>query len=168
MNRAVDILWTILILGALFIGVKISRADQIVPTYSFEKHFLQRGVGGSDRRWGLEYIKEFDSPHILKAGLGAYLVSAPERRDSGYGYLAYGYRVELPWGPFVEASFGPGFITHTDSRLGSRFQLFHGLVLGIMRDGYGFGISGLHISNAGLIRPNRGRDFLGFNFLIRI
>lgn len=63
---------------------------------------------------------------------------------------------------YVSYKLGPAWIYHPDALLGSYLQLAHELGLG-MYDARGVrvGLVYKHFSNAGLIKPNVGRDFLG-------
>ena len=84
------------------------------------------------------------------------------RKSSGYGSAEVGMKVHA--GPFAMSSFhGPGFITATDSFLGSIPQFFHDVNLGLEddRNGATISVGYKHISNAGLFsKINRGRDFM--------
>lgn len=55
---------------------------------------------------------------------------------------------------------GIGFITKTDQALGGHFQFFQQASVGIQDSGASLGLNVTHISNAGIVRPNRGRNFV--------
>ncbi len=57
---------------------------------------------------------------------------------------------------------GPAIITNTDCLLGSNIQVAHEFGLG-MKDlrGVKVGLVLKHFSNAGIVKPNVGRDFIG-------
>lgn len=64
---------------------------------------------------------------------------------------------------YVSYKFGTAFITDSDALLGSNIQCGHEVGLGMrdLRD-IRVGLILKHFSNAGIVRPNVGRDFLGF------
>lgn len=73
------------------------------------------------------------------------------------------YGVEPHCGPvYLTYKLGPAIITHPDPLLGSNLQIAHELGFGL-RDSRGVrvGIVLKHFSNAGIVRPNLGRDFVG-------
>lgn len=61
----------------------------------------------------------------------------------------------------IRAAWGIGGISTTDSYLGGRFPQFNGEIYIGLRDhrGNGIGVKYEHISSAGLVQPNGGRDF---------
>ncbi len=63
---------------------------------------------------------------------------------------------------YMSYKLGPAFITNTDALLGSNVQCGHEFGFG-MRDvrDVRVGIVIKHFSNAGIVRPNLGRNFLG-------
>ena len=63
---------------------------------------------------------------------------------------------------YISYKLGPAIISHTDALLGSNLQIGHELSFG-MRDNkeVRVGIVLKHFSNAGLLKPNLGRDFIG-------
>lgn len=84
----------------------------------------------------------------------------PTRKSSFYGSTGPGLIIDLR--P-VELRSGWGIcgISSPDSYLGGRFPQFNGEIYGGLRDrnDNGIGIKYEHISSAGLIVPNNGRDF---------
>ncbi len=97
----------------------------------------------------------------LRAGFWNDQSSGENRNPSGYFSGSAGIKVNTQ--PIVaRCGLGVSAITSPDSYLGGRFPMFNlELFLGL-EDGYGNGI-GLkyeHISSAGLVMPNLGRDFL--------
>lgn len=96
-----------------------------------------------------------------KAELGVWSdVKFPGRSSSGYGAYSVGLRIE-PGSLYLESYWGLCAITHTDTMLGSNFQFKNDTGIGI-EDAAGrfIGINYSHISNAGILLPNLGRDFL--------
>jgi hypothetical protein len=64
---------------------------------------------------------------------------------------------------FARILVGPTFISHTDARLSTNFQIHHEFSLGIRgKNGLGIGLLLKHFSNGGIRLPNESRDFYGF------
>lgn len=61
---------------------------------------------------------------------------------------------------YAKVFFGPALITEHDNRLTGAFQFNHDAEIGLQSEGYSIGINYKHLSNAGLMSPNAGRDFL--------
>lgn len=63
---------------------------------------------------------------------------------------------------YMSYKLGPAIITNTDALLGSNAQLSHEFGFGMrdLRD-VRVGLVLKHYSNAGLVKPNKGRDFIG-------
>lgn len=82
------------------------------------------------------------------------------RKSSGYANYSVGIKVE-PGVFYAQAYVGVALITHPDTQLGSHGQFTHDI-------GFGFqdakkkamGLNIKHISNAGLKKPNIGRNFV--------
>lgn len=85
----------------------------------------------------------------------------PTRNSSLYGSVGPGMLIDLR--PVeIRAGYGLAAISTPDSYLGGRFPQFQGeLYLGL-RDhrGNGIGVQYEHISSAGIVTPNQGRDFI--------
>lgn len=97
----------------------------------------------------------------VQANGGYWLALADGEKAAAFTSLQGGLEVVGQGGTFAQLMFGPGVISHIDSKLGGHFQ-FH-LVGGVgMKDSGGHGLSFLwtHFSNAGVVMPNNGRDLL--------
>lgn len=84
----------------------------------------------------------------------------PTRKSSAYLSSGVGLLIDLR--PIeIRSGWSLAFITTPDSYLGGRFPQFNGeLYLGLRdKSGNGIGVQCEHISSAGLITPNAGRDF---------
>lgn len=90
------------------------------------------------------------------------------RHNSAYISSGPGIRVDLA--PIeLRSGWGLAAITNPDSYLGGYFPQFNGeLYLGL-RDkwGDGLGIKYEHVSSAGLLQPNLGRDFAALEISLR-
>lgn len=65
-------------------------------------------------------------------------------------------------GLYVSYFLGPAYISKTDALLGSNFQISHTLGIGIVDSrGVHIGLVVKHMSNAGVVRPNWGRQWAG-------
>lgn len=85
----------------------------------------------------------------------------PTRKGSGYVSAGPGMLIDLK--PIeMRAGYGLAAITTPDSYLGGRFPQFQGEIYIGFRDhrGNGIGVQYEHISSAGLVTPNNGRDFM--------
>lgn len=85
----------------------------------------------------------------------------PTRNSSLYASTGPGLLIDLK--PIeMRAGYGIAAISTPDSYLGGRFPQFQGEFYVGVRDhrGNGMGLQYEHISSAGLVTPNMGRDFL--------
>ena len=85
----------------------------------------------------------------------------PTRKGSGYASVGPGMLIDLR--PLeLRAGYGIAAITTPDSYLGGCFPQFQGEFYIGIRDyrGNGIGAQYEHISSAGLVTPNQGRDFV--------
>jgi len=64
-------------------------------------------------------------------------------------------------GIYAKIFFGPALISQTDTRLSSIFEFNHDLEFGFVdKKGLSIGVNYKHMSNAGIVLPNYGRDLL--------
>lgn len=85
----------------------------------------------------------------------------PSRRSSYYASTGPGIEVDLK--PLeVRSGWGLAYITTPDSYLGGHTPQFNGdLYVGLRdKNNMGLGMRYSHLSSAGLILPNKGRDFV--------
>jgi hypothetical protein len=108
---------------------------------------------------GLGYTKPLTPllDYQLEGGLFTDLASASV---TGFAGPSIGITMVEPT-YYLKVFFGPTLITRTDNYLSSIYEFKTDLELGIY-DGrnIGVGIGYTHMSNAGLVSPNHGRDFL--------
>lgn len=82
---------------------------------------------------------------------------------SGSGFISTGPGLKIDFSPVeLHTGWGLAAISSPDSYLGGRFPQFNGdLYLGVRdKNGAGVGLEYDHISSAGIISPNVGRDFM--------
>lgn len=85
----------------------------------------------------------------------------PTRKGSFYASTGPGMLIDLR--PLeLRAGYGLAAISTPDSYLGGRFPQFNGEIYAGLRDhrGNGIGLQYEHISSAGIVTPNQGRDFM--------
>lgn len=148
-------------------------------TYSQANIFAQWGIAneprGTNNKTAVKFVEFGRSGEYGKL---AYTVGGGGWIDNtGYTYKSGDWTYKASSSYFVESLFGvepksehfylnyklgPTIISNTDAYLGSNLQCGHELGFG-MRDirdvRVGFVIK--HMSNAGLVKPNLGRDWLG-------
>lgn len=97
----------------------------------------------------------------FKGGYWGEGSSDPTRKSSLYFSTGPGLLIDL--NPIeLRSGWGLAAISRPDSYLGGAFPQFNGEVYAGVRDrhGNGIGIKYEHISSAGLVQPNVGRDFM--------
>ncbi len=101
--------------------------------------------------------------HLAYEG-GLWVDNGPKsagRKGSLFGKAQLG--VKPGWqssGLYGKAFWGVAGLSHTDSQLGGNLQFASDFGVGI-RDGSSFiGIGYVHLSSAGIFKPNKGRDFM--------
>lgn len=97
-----------------------------------------------------------------RVGVGGWSDSTDidSARGSLYGSAMLGLEVKNT-GLVVGYYVGPALISTPDRYLGSNFQIAQEVCLGLMDErGVWVGVAYKHFSNAGLVLPNKGRDFV--------
>jgi hypothetical protein len=92
----------------------------------------------------------------------------PNRSSSFYGSSGLGLELDLQ--PLeLHSGYGLAAISSPDEYLGGRFPQFQGEAGAMLRDkkGDGIGLTYTHISSAGLVTPNQGRDFVTLELSIK-
>ena len=69
-------------------------------------------------------------------------------------------RVQTPAGLFTRVGVGPAVVFHTDDRLSSVGEFSLQGMVGLAQGGWDIGAKFQHFSNAGIVPPNLGRDFI--------
>ena len=110
------------------------------------------------------YEHDFSHPVALVAECGGMF----EGENIGTCSIVPSIKVQTLSGLVARVGVGPGFVTATDSRLSSIFEFHIQGFFGLEQDGWQVGILGDHFSNAGLVLPNLGRDFVGLGVGIKV
>lgn len=88
-------------------------------------------------------------------------------KDTAFGLASIG--LEPTAGPlYIHFFQGAGLISTPDSLLGGRFQFFEDVGVGLrdQEKDISVGLHYKHISSAGLYKPNKGRDMIGFQLMV--
>jgi hypothetical protein len=147
---------------------------------SSQQLFYKPGAGIYDGRiygrittFNVGYEDELTPLFRQKVEIGYWndLLKSRGHKDSFHGAYSIGAKI-MPspsGGIYGESYLGVGLVQRPDVLLGSTFQFSHDIGVGI-EDGAGraIGISLKHYSNAGLVKPNWGRNFIQFSFKIPI
>jgi hypothetical protein len=110
------------------------------------------------------YRQDLSNGFYWQTRAGFWSDSSPKdtnRKGSGYGSVGIGFLIDLR--PIeLRSGWGIGGITATDSMLGGHAPQFNGdLYIGVRdKNGNGIGLQYEHISSAGIVTPNEGRDFV--------
>jgi hypothetical protein len=75
--------------------------------------------------------------------------------------LVLSARVETHSGLFMRLGAGPAWYFREDDRVSSHFNFNLQGALGLTQNGWALGVVLIHYSNAGLVPPNLGRDYIG-------
>lgn len=149
---------TFILIVAMLLNSVIANSADLGIRYGF-------GAGhkivpeANERSINVRYIRPlWRSIHMsLDGGL---LIDNGLDLKTGYGFISIGPRVHPFEWVYIENLFGPGLITQTDPMLGSIFQFGIDIGVGVKEPSTGaaLGLSFKHISNAGLVSPNLGRN----------
>ena len=146
---------------ALFVlGAAAARAD-VYGEFGIGISHPARAVESGAKNVELGYTNGIHWGRF-QAGLGGWVDKSghPGARNSAYTQFSMGLEPDLgKW--FVNYFFGPSYVLRTDALLGSHWQFFQEVGIGV-KDyrGIRLGIVAKHLSNAGIIRPNKGRNFI--------
>ena len=121
--------------------------------------------------FGLSYTEKLGKSFFVKTEVGYFVdsSSSSSRKSSAYGNTSLGLEVS-PSFLLMRASHGLAVISTPDSYLGRRFPQFATDLFFGLKDSNGsaIGISYKHISSAGIVMPNQGRDFLTMEYSIKL
>jgi hypothetical protein len=147
-----------------FLAILISLIS--LNSFATEANFIKAGLGlGTKNPADVKLItigRKYEFFLLdYKLEVGGWSDSTGRTRSSGMGSFELG--LEPRFRNWYACWFsGIGGITNRDESLGSFYQFFHSAGIGV-KDyrGVGLGLHYKHISNAGIVQPNQGRDFLG-------
>jgi len=154
--------------------LKLLKTATFISLFALNAHadsFFKYGVGvfnsakdskAETKVFSLGYSEKFFQAMMYQLEAGAWIDNRKDldRKSSGFGFGSIGLDVQT--GAFyIQALWGAGLITCTDSMLGGPFQFNTDLGIGLRdSNGYSIGIGYKHISSAGIELPNKGRDFM--------
>jgi hypothetical protein len=128
--------------------------------------YLKYGIGVNDTPGATKaiftgYQADITKVFMYQLELGGYRDNNQSQDLIGVVSASIGVNTESNSGFFLKVFFGPSLISQGDSRLSGNFQFNNDLELGIKGfNDFSIGLDFKHISNAGLVPPNQGRDFL--------
>ena len=148
--------WTVA-LTALFYITSHAKADDYAIRGGAA--IIDGNPSGASKYFGLRH--ETGESIAVAAEVGGYVDNKGEGRvGSTLFKLGMGVKPGPEVGVFAKMFVGPCVISSTDILLGGHYQFCSDLALGV-RDKETFVSAGyMHISSAGLSRPNKGRDFI--------
>lgn len=155
----------------VFLFILLTFFVTIFPKEGLAESYLKYGVGvfnsasnkfSETKAISLGYRDRLLGPFVYQYGGGIWIDSAGNgRKGSGVFDISIGIEA-VSKDLVLRSAHGIATISTPDAYLGGYFPNFvHDLYVG-MRDqrGVAIGLSYRHISNAGLMSPNMGRDFL--------
>jgi len=146
----------ILILLALLCSLPV-QADNLM---------IRSGTGISNTRtsriFALTFEKSLRDNWHYRAGGGFWIDNRPNKNSTYYGEFLIGKQAGDFDGFHLALDVGFLWMTATDDLLGSHYQLTEELTIGYKSIDFTY----KHISNAGIIRPNIGRDYILLNLRI--
>lgn len=120
---------------------------------------LRYGIGAIEKQAHTRYFSAvyrdnvFDIPIFIKQTEIGYIKDSQDINAWSL-FRSYGIQFKADW--YFRAVAGMGLISKKGNRLGGNFQFTEEIELGYKQVGLGY----KHISNAGIQKPNLGRDFL--------
>lgn len=148
-----------------------------VPTFSYAvedtpEYYFKFGTGLNNSGVTTKIIsfgRQSQAFYLLEQQIegGVYIDNSQAQGIIGYGSYELGFATYSNAGFYAKFFVGPGFITQTDSRLSSIFEFNEDIEFGLSgNNGVSIGAFFHHMSNAGLVGPNLGRDFMGLKIQI--
>jgi hypothetical protein len=116
----------------------------------------------------LGYRQHITGPWSLQYKVGYWGDGSGQANRTASGYASVGPIFNINFDPlYLYTGWGIGAISNPDGYLGGRLPQFNGTVGFLVRDkqGAGIGASYEHISSAGFVMPNVGRDFVTLNIV---
>jgi len=109
--------------------------------------------------FSLSYETSLNKHIIQKSEAGFWIDNNETHSSSAYGSYSLGTKVNSG-NVFMSFFLGGALINKTDSQLSTNFQFSHDLGVGIEDNGKSIGLNLKHLSNAGIKKPNMGRNFI--------
>ena len=129
-----------------------------LPAYAGEIEF-RTGVGlnraSTSALYSVGYVRRFDKHYMSRLDMGYWSDSKLGHKSSTYASLSVGRMIGNRNGLYASIYMGVAFISHPDILLSTNFQFTEEVALGY-RDAE---IIFKHFSNAGIKKPNLGRDY---------
>lgn len=153
------------VLGLLLIAsLNVKASDEVFVKYNVN---VANGSVADAKALGVGYVTDLNNIFKIKYEVGHIFDHRRGAKDSYFGFVGLGIQPEF--GPvFINFFQNIGGITTIDKYLGGRFQFNEELGLGVKDQRTKVAISMFysHISNAGLVQPNMGKDFGGLKFVL--
>lgn len=141
----------------LFLFISISSFSQVI---GFKEGVgITNSLNGNIGIFSVSYEDKYNNIAMQKTELGLWTDSIKNHSGSGYGAYSLGIKVK-PDSFYLEAYLGGAFITNTDKLLSTHFEFMHDLGFGLQSKRKSIGLNFKHLSNAGIKKPNIGRNFL--------
>lgn len=136
-------------------------ADNI--SYKFGLGYDPMGLSGNIANFALGYEKPLGEILDQRLEMGLWTDNLHNgRSSSGYGNYEVGIKVRHE-GFYLQTFVGVALINNTDTQLSSVYEFTHDIGFGLMeKSGKAMGLNFKHFSNAGLKKPNIGRNFMQF------
>lgn len=150
---------------ALFLlscSISAARADEIDFGYGIGAFDSAKDSNAEVKVGTLTYRTELFRGFYWQAKVGYWGDGSSDRSRHNSAYVSSGPGLLIDLNPVeIRSGWGLAAITNTDSYLGGHFPQFNGEAYVGLRDkhGAGIGVSYEHISSAGIVSPNQGRDF---------
>lgn len=138
-----------------------------INSFSADLGFMKLGSGLDSNNWfSTKILSVGYQSHLI--GLFDYQLETGMFNDLyqpqgliGFVGASVGVHVDTSSGFYAKLFFGPSAVTQTDTRLSSIFEFNDDIEVGLKdARGVSVGINFKHLSNAGFVLPNLGRDFL--------
>lgn len=120
---------------------------------------ITNSLNGNIAVFSASYEDKYNHIAMQKTEFGLWTDKAKNHSGSGYGAYSLGIKVK-PNSFYLEAYLGGALISDTDKLLSTHFEFMHDLGLGLQSERKSIGLNFKHLSNAGIKKPNIGRNFL--------
>jgi hypothetical protein len=138
----------------------------LLSSTTYANEYIKYGVGlngvpGATKSLFVGYQADITQVFMYQLEMGGYRDTNQVQGAVGLVSASIGVNTISTSGVYMKVFFGPCFNTQGDSRISGNFQFNNDIELGIKGiNSFSIGLDFKHISNAGLLSPNQGRDFL--------